>query len=167
MGWKQKITLPRKNEERKRHHLRHLNVSIPLSLVIIRPLSVYQLQAQLNNSLPAGWVDISGVIAQSSEPHSSDMVLSKPRCITTPPGVDMGLTLCVSSDFSWKLFLSSLEICHCTLLANSPQRVRSVRDVVVLLTTLDSMRICDGNSDAKFLTLSLSHKGVFMDSHGM
>ena len=133
-------------------------MSIPLSLVIILPLSVYQLQSQLSDSLPAGWVDISGVIAQSSRPHSSDMVLSEPRCITTPPGVDMGLALRVSSDFSRKLFLSSLKICHCTLLANSPQRVGSVRDVVVLLTALDSTRICD---DAKHLTLSLSHKGVY------
>ncbi len=69
--------------------------------------------------------------------------------------------------FGWKLFLSHEEIARCSLLGSFRPTLKTVAEILSLLSMLDEVKICDGNPDNKFCVLSAEHKGVFMDPTGI
>ena len=77
-------------------------------------------------------------------------------------------SLRISHGFSWALLLRGVPISRssCPLLTASPELLMSAGDICHLLVALDSFRICEGNSDEKFLRLSHSRKGTFVDVSG-
>ena len=74
----------------------------------------------------------------------------------------------ISRGFNWTVSLRgcNLDKHSCSLFNTSPEILTSVSAVCLLLVALRSFRVCEGNSDERFLNISKSRKGQFMDASG-
>ena len=71
----------------------------------------------------------------------------------------------VTQDFTWTVRLQGQLIdLASTHLAALPSNLQSVANITAVLDSLDSCHFCPGNSDAKFIPLQASRKGVFRDT---
>lgn len=77
-------------------------------------------------------------------------------------------SLRIANCFSWTLSLRGVALNRsvCPLLTAYPELMASPLDVLHLLKALSSFLVCEGNSDQKFLKLSHSRKGCFVDVSG-
>ena len=77
-------------------------------------------------------------------------------------------SLKVSTGFSWTLSLRGIALNRrlCPLLTASTEQMTSAFDICQLLESLNTYRLCEGNSDERFLQLSHSRRGCFLDVSG-
>ena len=78
----------------------------------------------------------------------------------------LALSLRVSHDRTWEVVVTNLTLKPDTL-STFPKIVATLRDLKLLLTSLNGMVFCCGNNDAKYDILVEKRKGVFMDQSGM
>ena len=74
----------------------------------------------------------------------------------------------ISHGLYWTVSLHgcNLDWHSCSLLDTLPETLTSVSAVCLLLVALRSFRVCEGNSDERFLKLSKLRHGRFMDALG-
>ena len=159
-----------------------LEMAHPSQLMIHLPLSAYTsstvpdttalyLRLRRSNLLPPGWTATCLSDESASQPTSSllpSLALCKLQCLPPLFRADVTFTLTMSTQCTWTLTLGSRDIDpqRCQLMAGIAQRLRSVDEVVNLLSALDASKFCVGNHDAKFEQLVDRHKGSFKDQSG-
>ena len=149
-------------------HLREVpcNVSLPISAYTAGEVSSIQcLQTRICAlSLPSLWID---AFDDSSAPHLSLCKLV--RCQSTAQ-VEVTYTLTIDESFEWclSLFSHRLDPTSYASLSHTPLSLRAVDQVFQLLATLDSMKICIGNPEQKFVDLA-TRRGLLpsRESSGM
>lgn len=74
----------------------------------------------------------------------------------------------VSTGFSWSLSLRGIALNRslCPLLMATQEQLTSVFEVCQFLEALNTYHVCEGNSEERFLELSHSRKGRFLDVSG-
>lgn len=192
MGRKVRFYQPKKYE-RKKYAVRCLPVSIPLGgsvmlhrisiplglvsvppLLVSLPLAIYrtacvtqvsQLQARLTKvSLPPNWVELRQQ-EMSSRLTTMTLVNFRPQTIFTTASFVVN----IHEHLTWTLqcYNSPIETDQCQAIANVPQKLLCVSDVVDLLTTVQSSTLCCGNPAEEFRGLVELHDGTFKDPTGM
>ena len=182
-----------KKYERKKYAVRCLPVSIPLGgsvmlhrisiplglvsvppLLVSLPLAIYrtacvtqvsQLQARLTKvSLPPNWVELRQQ-EMSSRLTTMTLVNFRPQTIFTTASFVVN----IHEHLTWTLqcYNSPIETDQCQAIANVPQKLLCVSDVVDLLTTVQSSTLCCGNPAEEFRGLVELHDGTFKDPTGM
>ena len=163
-----RLSVHRKNEERKRQQKKTeettaesaLVVSIPRHLVTISafeisiPVSAYQdgpviSVDQLCSRLTSIPLLKSWVIS-STKP----LILSKVRVNTRTMNSDILFTISIDAGMKWSLFLQQalLDSRRCPLLRKVPAlTLNSVGTVHQLLSIVDASKICRGNPEKKFI----------------
>ena len=155
-------------------------ISIPLGLVSVPPLlvslplaiyrtacvtQVSQLQARLTKvSLPPNWVELRQQ-EMSSRLTTMTLVNFRPQTIFTTASFVVN----IHEHLTWTLqcYNSPIETDQCQAIANVPQKLLCVSDVVDLLTTVQSSTLCCGNPAEEFRGLVELHDGTFKDPTGM
>lgn len=71
-------------------------------------------------------------------------------------------------DCTWHLKVGEppLDLMCCSLLDGLPTNLSGVDAVMNMVGMLDSSKVCLGNDDKKFETISDSHQGIFKDKSG-
>ena len=59
-----------------------------------------------------------------------------------------------------------MDIESCSTLSRVPHYLRSVDEVVILLSILNYSKCCIGNKETKFLNLAAGNGGLFKDKRG-
>ena len=170
----------RKNSDRKKYF--KLNVSVPLEMLkpflVSLPLHSYtqasassgeKLYARLcRHPLPTHWSLATVDTPMSSTVHTTMDIPScsiyTAKCRRPPFAAEVTFTVTIYSDLTWRLILGSLPVPHSHIPA-APTRLLSVPEVLTLLTTLDSVRLCIASPEDKYLTL-LEERGPLMDKTG-
>ena len=172
-GRKFRLGVYRKNEERKKYACKALpvsieltkevmvfRVSIPLALlkfVVSIPLSVFlstpvvsphALRTRLQTrALPPSWI-----IAPTA---TDSLVLCKLRYQPFHSNADVLFTVTINPHLEWRIMLcgNHLDLTKHEFLSSLPSRICSFIDLIHVLESLDSCRICIGNSEEKFLSV--------------
>ncbi len=182
-----------KNQERKKA-LTTLVVSVPLSsgvaihqsstspekkkpseLVVSLPLAAYNsapfqdlahLQSRLKTctQLPPGWIEACGQQMQPVQPF----VLCSIRCEAPLFRANVLYRFCVDEHLKWTLSIcgNPLELEQCQLLASLPTKLSTISDIVAVLETINSGKLCTGNPDKRFTSLVETRNGSFQDHSG-
>jgi len=140
-------------------------VSLPVSIYLSTPVvSLQALQARLQKrALPPSWV-----LAPASTVDS--LVLCKLRYDSSHSIVDVLFTVTINVHLGWCVMLCGnlLDQTKNEFLSSLPNSICSFCDLVQLLESLDSCRICMGNSEEKFLNVvrhrNSTPKGEFVDA---
>ncbi len=68
-------------------------------------------------------------------------------------------TLVVKNDFTWKLIVHGHEVLHLStpLLSTIPEHLNK-QSLAHLLTVIDSLKVCPGNTDERFIEMAKSLK---------
>lgn len=166
-----RLSTHRKNEERKKWGKRAskekgppttLPVSLPLSTVKdLAASSAGCLRERVTalGALPAGWVDVT-----EHTDATKEIVFCK--FSSKQSLVRVSYSVHITEDFQWRLICRGRSVPHpeaCPLLRSVPSALKSVTDVVQILTLLNTSTVCEGNADERFHCLSNSRKGRFMD----
>lgn len=172
-GRKNRLSVHRKNEERKRHSPYSLAVSIPLSSgVAILPVSVPLSTLSFKIHLPIGYFLTSPIISVNSlqlklqktslppcwlllSVHSDSLVLCKmDSSQVSSPKVQIALT--VHSDLHWSVAVCShlIEIKNdaCEVW-NLPSCICCIGDLRKLLDFFSDCKMCAGSSEDNLLKL--------------
>ena len=184
-----RLSVHRKNEERKKYACKSLPVSIGLSkefmvfklsisLVLLKyvislPISVYlstpvvspqTLRTRLKTrALPPSWV-----IVPPSSPTVGSLVLGKFRHNSSRSTADVFFMVTINCHFGWHVVLcgNHLDRSKNEFLSSLPPTICTFYDLVQLLESLDSCRICMGNCEEKFLDVvkhrNSTPKGIFV-----
>ena len=74
----------------------------------------------------------------------------------------------VKENFCWQLHSYGQQIRQefCILLESLPTKITTISDVEKALVLLSNVKVCQGNPDERFQSLSKARKGCFMDSTG-
>jgi len=183
-GRKFRLGTHRKNEERKRKQMHQRTVSLPVTpvaplsltvsisrqladiqapnLVVSLPLTAFTasrqptLEALCSRvgviSLPSQWV-------VASQQRGSHLTLCK--VITTHPlfQASVSFSLAITNRFSWTLSIGQCQVnpANCPVLSSEPVAIDSVVVILKLLQSLDSCKVCVGNSEQEFLDV-LAHR---------
>lgn len=78
----------------------------------------------------------------------------------------LALSLKVNHDKTWEVVVTDLSLNPDTF-STFPKAVATLRDLKLILSSLDNMVFCCGNNDAKYDILIGKRKGIFMDQSGM
>ena len=144
-----------------------LNISIPFSAFTAAQVSSV---AQLNslfiasNRLPQTWVNMT-----VSAPTPS-LLLSRLQC--KPPlfcsEIHVAYNIQIDQHLRWTLtvFNNRIENDHCSLLAALPSKFQNVDDLVALLQRIDGAKVCVGNPNQGFLSLTEQTGGLLFDQSG-
>ena len=170
----------RKNCERKRYL--KLNVRIPLKLTklfqVSLPLCNYThtpaangetLRARLRKcQLPTHWsLEAINTTTENTAINTPSpcFTLYTVRCSKPPSYVaEVTFSLTVHSDLTWILQLGSLPVLP-SQVPRAPIRLLNISDVMSLLETLDSVRLCVGNPEDRYLQL-VDERGPLKDNTG-
>ena len=109
------------------------------------------------NIIPLGWVD-------ATCPGKSISLLK----LEPNDAGDFHSTLClkVNHDRAWEVIVTDISLNPDTF-STFPKIVATLRDLKLILSSLDNMQLCCGNNDAKYDILLVKRKGIFMDQLGM
>ena len=173
-----RLSVHRKNEERKKQNITTLPIPINLTrladpspvdevleCIVSLPVSAYMagevsslqcLQTRLSAiSLPKSWI--------YSSDHSTAQQLSLCKLVRrqASPQVEVLYTLTIDESFGWSLSLfgHNLDPSTCVSLTNTLPSLRAVDQVLQLLGTLDSTKICIGNPEKRFIDLA-THRAL-------
>lgn len=70
------------------------------------------------------------------------------------------LSLCISGDFGWTLYVHGVAVDSSSpIMASASPLLESVSQVASILSFVDSCTVCCGNPDDKYLPLVKSRKG--------
>ncbi len=175
-----RLSVHRKNQERKKYDVATLPISIDLSHIVVfqvsiprhlveaprlslsLPLSSFttgdapSVQSLLNRllmiELPPHWV-----AATESGPLIHQLNLCKLRQQQAAVPVSVIFTLAIGESFPWNLN-RNIGGLRDRVLAGTPPSLRTVHHVLQLLSTLDSSKICVGTPEVRFLEVA-SHRG--------
>ena len=177
-----RLSVHRKNEERKTYALATLPISIDLSHVAVFEVSIPRhlvelpclsvslplpsfttgdapsicclLDRLLRVGLPPHWVN-----ATNSSAPAHQLTLCKLQQQQAALPVSVTFTLTISLSFQWSLSLvhRNMDGIRDGVLAGTPPSLRTVDHVLQLLSTLDSTKICIGNPEQRFLEAA-SHR---------
>ena len=75
------------------------------------------------------------------------------------------LSLKVNHDRTWEVVVTDLSL-NPDIFSSLPKVVATLRDLKLILSSLDNMVFCCGNNDAKYDVLIVNRKGIFMDQSG-
>ncbi len=183
-----------KNLERKKA-LTTLVVSIPLSLgvvvhpssaspevlkkpsglVVSFPLAAYtsapfkdlaHLQSRLKTfrQLPARWIDACNQQTQFAQPFA----LCSIRCEAPLFHAEVLYHFRVDEHLKWTLSIcgTPMELEQCQLLASLPAKLSAISDIVTVLETINTGKLCIGNPDKRFTSLVKTRNGSFQDPSG-
>ncbi len=133
-------------------------LSFPISLYTDSNISSLEsLSSRLTSmSLPESWIF-------ASTRHS--LTLCKLRVLTRDDNhadsttssassrADVTLYICVIKNMNWSLFVVDMQVnmTECPLLDGMPVVINSVSSIINIIKTLNSARVCSGNSEKKFL----------------
>ena len=78
----------------------------------------------------------------------------------------IALSLKVTYHGAWEISVTNIVL-NPKELSSFPELVTTLSDLKLILSSLNYMVICCGNSDTKFEELVVLKKGVFMDQSGM
>ena len=122
-------------------------------------------QLKTSNALPQTWI-VQAAVAESPEETSTKIVVC---CLETSRGnpvVKYSITL--REDFTWLIsaFGYSVTPQSCHLLAGTPLILESAYKTTQLISLIDHGRICEGNSDSKFLEVAKRRDGIFKNHSG-
>ena len=76
------------------------------------------------------------------------------------------LSLKVNHDRTWEVIVTNISLNPDTF-STFPKVVATLRDLKLILSSLDNMQLCCGNNDAKYDILIVKRKGIFMDQSSM
>ena len=171
----------RKNYERKKRKAEIVKapVSMPPSLIISLPLILYNslpatspstLFSRLSStgSLQAGWLMTDPLEGGQAAAATTSLILYK-MDRRQPSMVPFVLfTVTITGDCTWILTVCErqVDIERCSLLSQVPPFLRTVNDVVGLLSMLNCSKFCSGNKETKFMDLAADNGGVFKDKQG-
>ena len=188
-GRKFRLSVHRKNEERKKYACKSLPVSVkltneimvfrvtipldklkfivslPLDLFLSSPVvSLQALQARLQvRSLPSSWMIVS-------TPALDSLVMCKLRYHVEQSSADVIFTVTINSHLEWCVMLCGnyLDRSKNEFLSSLPPIISSLSDLTNLFISLDSSRICIGNNEEKLIEVvrhrNSTLKGEFIDS---
>ena len=161
----------RKNKQKKDvvvvQHQQVVTAMPQISFLLSFPISLYtdsnissleSLSSRLTSmSLPESW------IFASTRPS---LTLCKLRVLTRDDNhadsttssassrADVTLSICVTKNMNWSpLFVVDMQVnmTECPLLDGMPVVINSVSSIINIIKTLNSARVCSGNSEKKFL----------------
>ena len=137
-----------------------LTVSVPRSKLPVE--SIDGMSAQLSLALPPPW------IAQAAGFEQADRRIILCQLDTTTLAPTLRHSITIRSNFTWLLSVHGKNISpqSCRVLAASPSLLNSVDRVVQLISLIEQSRICEGNSESKFLDVAKRRDGVFKDQSG-
>ena len=156
-----------------------LHVSVPPALIISLPLSVYKalpatspstLFARLSStgSLEDGWMMTDPLVDNQATSASQACMLYKMGRHRSSMLPFVFFTVTINGNCTWTLMVceSQVEIKSCSLLSQVPRYLRSINEVVGLLSMLNHSKFCIGNKVTKFLDLAAANGGLFKDKRG-
>lgn len=153
MSRKMRLSVPRKNEERKRlANKRALQLSEQLTHSTILPLQILHSSV----SLPSGsWTDQS---------TPSTVCLCK---ISSLPTTARNVTHCISvaEDLTWTLHVHGHVVHNCAALSTIPEKLCTA-SLNSLLGLVEELHVCAGHPDAHFRQMAEARKGKFISSDG-
>ena len=172
-GRRFRLSVHRKNEERKKHVCKALPVSIeltkevmvfrvsiplavlkfvvsiPLSIFLSTPIvSLHALQSRLQaRALPPSWI--------VAETAMDSLVLCKFRYHPSQSVADVLFTVTIDPQLWCRIMLCEnyLDPSKHEFVSSLPSRICSYSDIIRILESLDACRICIGNSEEKFLSV--------------
>ena len=171
-GIRFRLSVHRKNEERKKHVSKALPVSIkltkevmvfqvsiplavlkfvvsiPLSIFLSTPIvSLHALQTRLQAALPPSWI-----IAETA---MDSLVLCKLRYQPSQSVADVLFTVTINPHLWCRIMLCGnyLDPSKHEFVSSLPSRICSYIDIICILVSLDACRICIGNNKEKFLSV--------------
>lgn len=109
-----------------------------------------------------GWIDATKQVAVSGE-------LVFCRLETKQSTLTASFSLHVQDNFQWHLSVhgQQLRTISCPLIEQLPSTLKSIANIEQVLTLVNGAKICNGNPDEKFRSLSVARKGRFMDATGV
>ena len=109
-----------------------------------------------------GWIDATKQVAVSGE-------LVFCRLETKQSTLTASFSLHVQDNFQWHLSVhgQQLRTMSCPLVEQLPSTLKSIANIEQVLTLVNSAKVCEGNPDEKFRSLSVARKGRFMDATGV
>ncbi len=166
MGRRKFRLVVRKNGEREKHAAvtaTSLVVSIPRSKLPAQNLDSMKSQLSSCNVLPHSWITQA---TAGIEAAASKIVLCCLETASETPVIRHSIT--IREDFTWLVSVYSHSVTpqSCHALAELPVRLDSVDKIKDVVSTIEHSRICDGNSESKFLDVAKRRDGVFKDHSG-
>ncbi len=127
-------------------------------------LSLFNLHSSLLPIDPL-WTDQSQISNASDDSIKLCKINSQPSTSTQPLVITH--TLVVKNDFTWKLIVHGHEVLHLStpLLSTIPEHLNK-QSLAHLLTVIDSLKVCPGNTDERFIEMAKSLKGKFLTKSG-
>lgn len=169
----------RKNYERKKYGLQvkiPLELLKPSNLIVQLLISAYSapvptmLRSRLGATqlLPMGWT----VAEEGTQPQLGicpPLVIYKPHVVQVLAAPCVLFTLSVDDQFTWTLRLGMSEVSpeNCQALRGFQPTLRSIKEVLQILSRIDECAFCVGSLNDKFMELVDTHNGTFKDPSGM
>jgi hypothetical protein len=156
MPRKFRLSVHRKNEERKKANIpvQNLNVSLPIvhyKLASTPSLSVLQQRTSVMNILPQGWT--SSLLTDEQQL----LYVMMEQSTDSEPVIVKSLS--IKKNFSWQIHVrGKTPKLHSSVVASFPTLLTNISDVERLLQYIDQCRFCCGNPDDKFAALIESKK---------
>ena len=163
MGRKLRLTVRKIKEEyeiKKSGAAVSLPVSFPRTKLAAPSLSSLETQLLTFNALPHPWTLTSSVYDEDRK-----VFLCCLETARQPPTLRYSIT--IQKDFTWLLSAFGRNVTRsCHALLSTPDVLDSVDKVVQFLFTVQHCKVCEGNSDEKFLEVAKRRDGIFKDQSG-
>ena len=129
-------------------------MAICLLLTVISEAAHVSSHSWAGSMNPSQWV-------VASQQRGSHLTLCNLKVITTHSlfQASVSFSLAITNRFSWTLSVGQCQVdpANCQVLASEPVAMDSVASTLKLLQSLDSCKICVGNSEKQFLDI-LAHR---------
>ena len=90
------------------------------------------------------------------------------RLETKQSTLTASFSLHVQDNFQWQLSVHGQQLrTSCPLVEQLLSTLKSIANIEQVLTLVNSDKVCEGNPDEKFRSLSVALKGRFMDATGV
>lgn len=171
-GRKFRLGRHRKNEELKRRERKEkelettplvLTVSIPRQSLVVPSLTVSLPLTSYLDSHVTALVDLHSRLSQHRLPSSwtltsrSPLTLCKLRVQLAEQGscVDVIAVITIKSDFEWTLSFMNHQLTPtmCPVLSQVPSKIASISSVHSMISLLESVKVCTGNTETRFIEL--------------
>ena len=162
MGRKKFHLVVRKNGERKRYTKfspPSMIVSIPKAQLPACDLP--SLAFQLRDELPKAWS-----LTTSSRKDDEKIILYSLETSSLNPILRYSIT--IRECFTWYVsaFGCNISPQSCRVLCDTHDKLNTLSKVKKLMSVIDCCKVCEGNSDAKFMEVAKRRDGIFNDPSG-
>ena len=113
--------------------------------------------------MPSGWMNLT------DQTQSLDnLILSSTLLNLSDLSVSSPFVLRVDNTMRWtvKIHDNSVNAAYCQFITGSPVKITCVADAIMIMKSLSSSRICNGNTTQEFKELTEFHMGIFKDRSG-